>query len=72
MLKQHYFPWVLAVNNWCSMCSKYGFYIIMSEGIIDLHHILFYLYKCHEQTCCHGSAWAYGMTADITCPEEAL
>ena len=36
----------------------------MSEGIIDLHHILFYLYKCHEQTCCHGSAWAYGMTAD--------
>ena len=36
----------------------------MSEGIIHLNHILFYLYKCHEQTCCHGSAWAYGMTAD--------
>ena len=36
----------------------------MSEGIIDLDHILFYLYKCHEQTCCHGRAWAYGMTAD--------
>ena len=36
----------------------------MSEGIIDLHHILFHLYKCHEQTCCHGGAWAYGMTAD--------
>ena len=36
----------------------------MSEGIIDLHHILFYLYECHEQTCCHVSAWAYGMTAD--------
>ena len=47
-----------------SVFSKYGFYVIMSEGIIDLHHILFYLYKCHEQTCCHGSAWAYGMTAD--------
>ena len=47
-----------------SLCSKYGFYLIMSEGIIDLHHILFYLYKCHEQTCCHGSAWAYVMTAD--------
>ena len=46
------------------MCSKYGFYLIMSEGIIDLHHILFYLYKCHEQACCHGSAWAYVMTAD--------
>ena len=45
-------------------CSKYGFYIIMSEGIIDLHHILFYLYKCHEQTCCHGSVWVYVMTAD--------
>ena len=37
---------------------------VMSEGIIDLHHILFYLYKYHKQTCCHGSAWAYGMTAD--------
>ena len=36
----------------------------MSEGIIDLHHILFYLYKCHEQTCCHGSTWVYVMTAD--------
>ena len=36
----------------------------MSEGIIDLHHILFYLYKCHEQTCCHVSEWVYGMTAD--------
>ena len=36
----------------------------MAEGIIDLHHILFYLYKCHEQTCCHGSAWVYVMTAD--------
>ena len=36
----------------------------MSEGIIDLHHILFYLYKCHEQTCSHGSAWVYVMTAD--------
>ena len=23
-----------------SFCSKYGFYLIMSEGIIDLHHIL--------------------------------
>ena len=22
------------------MCSKYGFYLIMSEGIIDLHHII--------------------------------
>ena len=33
-----------------TMCRKYGFYLIMSEGIIDLHNILFYLYKCHEQT----------------------
>ena len=46
------------------ICSKYGFYIIMSEGIIDLHHILFYLYGYHEQTSCHDSAWTYGMTAD--------
>ena len=45
-------------------CSKYGVYLIMSEGIIDVHHISFYLYKCHEQTCCHGSAWVYVMTAD--------
>ena len=30
-----------------NICSKYGFYIIISEGIMDLHHILFYLYKCH-------------------------
>ena len=22
------------------MCSKYGLYLIMSEGIIDLHHII--------------------------------
>ena len=36
----------------------------MLEGIIDLHHILFYLYKCHERMCCHGGAWACGMTAD--------
>ena len=21
-------------------CSKYGFYLIMSEGIIDLHHMI--------------------------------
>ena len=24
----------------CYFCSKYGFYLIMSEGIIDLHHII--------------------------------
>ena len=35
----------------------------MYEGIIDLHHILFYLYKCHEQTCCHGSGVG-GLVAD--------
>ena len=29
------------------MCSKCGFYLIISEGIIALHLILFYLYKCH-------------------------
>ena len=44
----------------------------MSEGIIDLHHILFYLYECHEQTDCHGSAWVDVMTQTITCPEGAL
>ena len=44
------------------MCSKYGFYIIISEGIIDLHHILLYLYKCHVADVL--SWWAYVMTAD--------
>ena len=44
--------------------ANMGFISFMSEGIIDLHYILFYLYNCHEQTCCHCSAWAYGMTAD--------
>ena len=23
-----------------NICSKYGFYIIISEGIVDLHHII--------------------------------
>ena len=44
----------------------------MSEGIIDLHHILFYLYKCPEQTVvmvARGSMWWQQI---ITCPEEAL
>ena len=26
--------------NYRPLCSKYGFYFIMSEGIIDLHHII--------------------------------
>ena len=44
--------------------ANMGCILLCRRGIIDLHHILFYLHKCHEQTCCHGSAWAYGMTAD--------
>ena len=28
------------IMSFRSICSKYGFYLIMSEGIIDLHHII--------------------------------
>ena len=38
-------------------CSKCGFCIIIPEGIIELHLIIMLLVKCHEKTCCHGSAW---------------
>ena len=29
-----------AETNFRGYCSKYGLYLIMSEGIIDLHHII--------------------------------
>ena len=35
-----------------SLCSKYGFGIGMSEGIMDLRLYNYVTCKCHGQTCC--------------------
>ena len=45
-IRSQYSDKLQASNYPYCICSKYGFYIIISEGIIDLHHILFYLYTC--------------------------